>query len=142
MKEITGDIWDFYDQGHWIVIPTNLSHKANGDAVMGAGLAKQAVDRFSSLPFRLGQLGYGVHAFLDLHLYALPTKDNWRNPSSIELIQEGVQNLSESAHWSREIYLPRLGCGERTGRLQWNNVKPIMEQCLDDRFTVVSLLGS
>ena len=77
-----------------------------------------------------------------MRLYALPTKEDWRLPSLVELIEEGVETLSQSLHTLNQhgpVYLPRLGCGERTGRLQWKDVKPVLERYLDDRFIVVSL---
>ena len=39
MKEVKGDIWNFYNKGYWIVIPTNGTVKRNGEAVMGRGVA-------------------------------------------------------------------------------------------------------
>lgn len=55
--ELIGNLWDFHrtDLECFIVIPTNGVLKANGDAVMGAGLAKQAAQRFPTLPKLLGQ---------------------------------------------------------------------------------------
>ena len=50
MKEITGDIWDYHKQGHWIVITTNGTVKSNGEAVMGRGIALQARAKFIQHP--------------------------------------------------------------------------------------------
>ena len=55
MKEVIGDIWDYHDQGHWIVITTNGIVKSNGEAVMGKGIALQAKQRYPDLPKELGQ---------------------------------------------------------------------------------------
>jgi len=55
MKEITGDIWDFYEKGFWIVITTNGNVKDNGEAVMGKGIALQARQRYPLLPSMLGK---------------------------------------------------------------------------------------
>ena len=49
-----GDLWQFYAVGEVIAIPTNGIVKSNGDAVMGAGLAKDAASRFPDLPKWLG----------------------------------------------------------------------------------------
>lgn len=55
--ELIGNLWDFYrtESDCFIVIPTNGVLKSNGEAVMGAGLAKQAAQRFPTLPQLLGQ---------------------------------------------------------------------------------------
>lgn len=50
MKEVYGDIWEYHKQGYWIVITTNGFVKKNGCAVMGRGVAKQAVTKYPSLP--------------------------------------------------------------------------------------------
>lgn len=57
MKSIQGDIWDFWRQGKTIAITTNGFVKTDNRAVMGRGVAKQAleiVDR--NLDKRLGAL--------------------------------------------------------------------------------------
>mgnify|MGYP006048552271 CR=1 FL=1 len=52
--EAHGDLWDVHAQGSWIAITTNGVIRTNGHGVMGAGLAKQAADRFPRLPLLLG----------------------------------------------------------------------------------------
>lgn len=37
MKEAVGNLWDFHEQGKWIVITTNGSVNMAGYAVMGRG---------------------------------------------------------------------------------------------------------
>ena len=147
MLEVTGDIWDFHRQENWIVIPVNGAVKNNGEAVMGAGLALQAAQRFPELPKELGSwiTDSGTNVYwhgYKTYIITFPTKHrNWRADSCLGLIEESAWSLkrwNDSAQLPISVYLPRLGCGERTGRLQWSDVKPILEQHLDDRFTVVS----
>ena len=59
-----------------------------------------------------------------------PTKKHWRNPSSIEYIEKGLEKFvaNYEARGIREISFPRLGCGN--GGLQWALVKPVMEKYL------------
>lgn len=47
------NIWDMLDEGA-IGIPTNGFIKRNGDGVMGAGLAKEAMSRFPGISYELG----------------------------------------------------------------------------------------
>ena len=56
MRIEKGNVWDYHSKGYWVVIPTNLGWKANGEAVMGAGLAKQAAKRFPNLAKEYGSV--------------------------------------------------------------------------------------
>ena len=72
MREITGNIWDFYAQGKWIVITTNGNTKSNGEAIMGRGVALEAAQRLPELPQMLGQrLRAGGNHFADESLEEL-----------------------------------------------------------------------
>lgn len=141
IKEARGvNLWDVHRQGHFVVVTTNGIRKANGEAVMGAGLAKQAAQRFSSLPKRLGELlrerGNHVYVFPDLKIITMPTKEHWRAPSPLWLIERSCKELAR-LQLPGPIYLPRPGCG--LGGLSWGKqVRPLIEGLLDDRFIVVT----
>lgn len=144
MKEITGDIWDFHKQGHWIVITTNGIIKSNGRAVMGKGIALQAKERFYRLPLLLGNwirdFGNTLGIFQDYHIVTLPTKNHWSEISDIKLIDSQCQILAKafgfaSGRQKETVYMVRPGCG--LGELNWKDVKPILEKYLDDKFVVV-----
>lgn len=141
MKEISGNIWDYHDKGHWIVITTNGTVKANGKAVMGRGVAQQAKRRFPNMSGWLGCMlnsgGNQPYANRLLRIITFPVKDHWKQKAEIPLIEksckyfvEGVQSLGLV-----RIYMVRPGCGN--GQLDWKIVKPILEKYLDDRFIVV-----
>lgn len=151
MREITGDIWDYYNNGSRIVIPTNLTLDSRGRAVMGAGLAKEARNKYRDLPKLLGDhikscgcmLNFDNPIFIyptDCKIICLATKRHWRGKSDIELIKNGLINLDSSLYLldiRSNIYLPRLGCG--LGGLDWEKeVKPELEKLLDDRFIIVN----
>jgi len=54
------------------------------------------------------------------------------------LIRQSARQLVEMADkfgWG-SVVLPRPGCGN--GGLDWDDVRPILEAILDDRFTVVT----
>jgi O-acetyl-ADP-ribose deacetylase (regulator of RNase III) len=59
-----------------------------------------------------------------------PTKIHWRNPSKLEWIEAGLKKFSSSYQslGINEISFPRLGCGN--GGLNWDDVRPLMEQYL------------
>ena len=141
MKEIKGNIWDYYDKGNWIVITTNGTVKVNGEAVMGRGVALQAKQKFPSLPGELGKTlkmaGNQLHTFPHYRIITYPVKHRWEEKASPFLINQGAYQLSMYADSLRLdlVYMVRPGCGN--GGLDWKNVKPILEKYLDDRFIIV-----
>jgi hypothetical protein len=145
MKEIVGDIWEFHKRGNWIVIPTNGSLNSKGEAIMGKGLALQAKRRFPDIPKKLGETilthGNVVSHAPKASLIFFPVKKRWYEKASLDLIEESTKRLKEAvdkADSEEIIYLPRVGCGIDTGKLNWTDVKPILDKYLDDRFVVVS----
>ncbi len=143
IQEITGNLWDFHRDGKWIVIPTNGIINSRGDAVMGAGLAKQAAEHFPTLPHLLGialrEQGNICHQFGSFRIMTLPTKYHWRDSSDLTLIRTNVGRLALLLGHSNidVIYCPKLGCG--LGRLQWDVVRHAIAPLIDHRFIFVSL---
>ena len=148
MREIIGDIWDFHKQLYWIVITTNGTVKKDGRAVMGRGIALQAIERFENLPYALArgvkEKGNIVFALWGFGLISFPVKHNWWESASLDLIEESCKQLREVADkvlnpnsYCLEdqqtlkgklttIYMVRPGCG--AGGLDWKDVKPILER--------------
>jgi hypothetical protein len=152
VKESVGNIWDYYSKGSWVCITTNGNLKSDGTAVMGKGIALEAAHRIPNLPKMLGQRissyidmpskGNRLNPFPDIHLCCFPTKWNWWEKSDLCLIAVSASELVEyveEAHIQIKtpIYLPRPGCAN--GGLDWENVKPVLEHYLDDRFIVLML---
>ncbi len=152
MREAKGNIWTV-SKGQSMCIMTNGVLKTDGRLVMGAGIAKQASERFPGLADQLGKQvrlhGNRVHylgTWGDLEtgwtLYSFPTKHHWRNPSDINLIRTSAEQLVEMVDLMQlpgeeVIYLTRPGCG--CGQLNWPDVREVLASILDDRFVVVSL---
>ncbi|GLR91430.1 type II toxin-antitoxin system antitoxin DNA ADP-ribosyl glycohydrolase DarG [Bradyrhizobium iriomotense] len=59
-----------------------------------------------------------------------PTKQHWRNPSKIEWIKDGLQDLVRfiGEHKIKSIALPPLGSGN--GGLDWKSVRPLIESAM------------
>jgi O-acetyl-ADP-ribose deacetylase (regulator of RNase III) len=59
-----------------------------------------------------------------------PTKKHWRNPSKIDWIKDGLQDLVRfiREHKIKSIALPPLGSGN--GGLDWKEVRPFIEEAL------------
>ncbi len=153
MREITGDIWTYHAGGDWIVITTNGFVKRDGSAVMGRGVALQAKRRFWNLAdwlgFQIRSSGNHCHVYTGQHptesgfrtfgLITFPVKRNWRERADVVLIERSCKELvdiADSEHL-KEVYMVRPGCSN--GKLDWEDVKPILEKYLDDRFTVVEI---
>ncbi|WP_298438338.1 ADP-ribose-binding protein [Geobacter sp.] len=140
MKETTGNIWDYLGKAV-ICITTNGHLTRKGEAVLGRGCARQARERFPALPARLGALlsegGNHVHVIGD-GLVSFPVEESpWANPDP-RLIRRSAEELRACA--DREgwplVIVPRPGCGG--GGLSWEEVRPLLADLFDDRFTVIS----
>ena len=147
MQYDTGDIWELaLAHKGLVVVPTNTTLKKDGLAVMGAGLAKDAAERFPSLPHRLGDhiKRWADRIYVDSHVICLPTKRDWRQPSTMELVERGCRELVELDRvfaicgYNRPIFVPQLGCG--LGGLKWERqVRPVVDSLLEsERFILVS----
>lgn len=140
MIEIAGNLWDLRDDNHVICITTNGFVKKNGEAVMGRGCALEAVQRDSTLPFRLGQhirAKENVPMWLSRRMVSFPVKHNWWEAADLVLIQESAYWLLQEAKNLPQLWfvLPRPGCGN--GRLKWEDVKPAID-FLPDNVQVIN----
>ena len=152
MLELRGkyDIFTLPKNGEAICVTTNGIVKADGHAVMGAGIALQANKRFQ-VSARLGSYisQYGNRAFnLGQYkrngsnevftVFSLPTKHHFKDDSDINLIVKSCNQLVEMCDkfGIAKCYLTPPGCG--LGNLNYEQlVKPWISQILDDRFVVV-----
>ena len=128
----------FLAQTDAIVIPVNCV------GVMGAGVAlqfrKHYPDGFAPYreacfkkELRPGEIMFHWKQGWAKTVIFFPTKDDWRKPSRIEWIRDGLKDLRKMAGgWGMEksIAMPALGCG--FGGLRWGKVKPLIEQEFTD----------
>lgn len=148
MKELTGDLWDYVNDGY-IVITTNGALNSRGECVMGRGTAAQAKNRYRGIAKQLGTLikVYGNHVTAlttveGAKLIAFPVKHHWAERADPKLIVQSVRELKSLIDSeSRErgagtaVFMPRPGCGN--GGLTWDVVSPMLRDILDNRFTIV-----
>jgi hypothetical protein len=137
---VFGNLWDFPADAHCIT--TNCEIKKNNAAVMGRGVAKQAMDRFPGIEFRLAQLISDYDSEVGIVwdrpvVIAFPTKYQWRNPADLDLIKRSAHQLVTLTfeHEFKSVVLPRPGVG--LGNLDWADVEPVLAHILDDRFSVI-----
>jgi hypothetical protein len=144
MKVIKNNIWKYHNPGY-VVITTNGNINKNGECIMGKGIALEAKQRYPNLPYLLGQniqvLGNHVFWYLDAHIITFPTKHNWRDKSSLELIEQSAKELLNTyvkalqTGVSPDIYMPKPGCGN--GGLTWEEVEPVIEPYIGNIVTIV-----
>jgi hypothetical protein len=137
VKEIYGNMWDFYGRDNYIVcITTNGFVKKDGTAVMGRGSALEAKQRWPWFPKALGESirknGNVVRIFHTSGdetegIIVFPVKHNWWEMGSLELIQKSAKDLEALAIGASDhiFILGRPGCNN--GRLEWKDVKPLIE---------------
>lgn len=146
MISSTGNLWDIPADTY--IITTNGVIKKNGAAVMGRGCALQAKDMFKGIDY---DLGYCIDIVGNIPTYigeyklkervyeiiSFPVKHHWRDKADLSLIERSAKMLPKIIHPGATVVMPRPGCGN--GGLNWEDVAPVIEPYLDDRFLVVSL---
>ena len=131
----------YYVEGNLFETPAQtLVNTVNTVGVMGKGIAKQFKTIFPEMfqqyrdlcekgEFKIGQLWL----YKTPHKWILnfPTKKDWRHPSRIEYIEDGLKKFQETSSilGIHSVAFPALGCGN--GELGWENtVRPLMEKYL------------
>ena len=118
-----------------------IVNTVNCVGVMGKGLAKEFKKRYPIMykDYRKkcenNQLYIGkLHIFktLDHLIINFPTKIHWKNNSRLEWIEAGLKYFVKNYRkWKiTSIAFPQLGTSH--GKLSWNDVKPLMENYLDN----------
>lgn len=147
MRLLTGDIFDAFDTGNYdgLCILTNGIFKKDGCAVMGAGQAKTALEKFNGIDARLGKKlkasGNQVYKLGKTDngtIFSYPTKNHFDSDADMKLIIESAKQLVVFVNENNleNVLLPRPGCG--LGNLRWVDVKKELSHILDDRFIVVN----
>jgi len=122
---------------------------------MGRGCAREAANYFSNFPRLLGNhiktngnvsglflFEYNYPDEKDVFIFTIPVKHAWWEKADPKLIEESIIEFKSLVDEYTEEYgfkfdkiaLPRPGCGN--GQLDWEDVKPILEKYLDDRFII------
>jgi hypothetical protein len=121
-------------------VTTNGVLTTTGKLVMGAGVALQAKIMYSGIDSTLGllvsRIGNVPYYLERWSMISFPTKNHWRDDSSLELIEKSAIRVLVlvNLYDLKKIVLPRPGCGY--GNLKWEQVKPVIERIFDERFIV------
>lgn len=118
-----------------------LVNTVNCEGTMGKGIAYQFKQQYpenfkdyrrvcQSGALRPGKL-HTFHEGSKL-IINFPTKDYWRNPSRMEYIESGLDELTQliCSHNIKSIAIPPLGCGN--GGLAWAEVRKVIEHKLSN----------
>lgn len=130
IHEIQGDLFDL---PHGYV----LAHCVSADFAMGAGIAKTFAQKYPAMRNYLithyfdlndpdNYVGPGAYPYLDV--FNLVTKRRvWEKPTYVTLrtALEDLKRYAEEMSIDR-LAMPRIGCG--LDRLEWDQVKPIIEE--------------
>lgn len=135
-----------YTQGNLLLAQTEaIVNTVNTVGVMGKGIALMFRETFPrnmaayAAACKAGEVNIGTMFVTETNelsgpkwVINFPTKKHWRQPSKLEWIKEGLQDLRKILIKKsiRSISLPPLGCGN--GGLEWGEVKPEIEKALGD----------
>lgn len=166
MKERKTDLFQtIYEDGvDAICITTNGHYTMQGIAAMGGGCAGICAQRWPETAKRLGRMLKIIGANIPFVIGALdkdgnyieptremianrsfkclifsyPTINNLVNGANLALVKQSAALLKDyvDQFGLKNIMIPRPGTG--IGGLAWSDVKPVIEEFLDDRFTIVS----
>jgi hypothetical protein len=142
LREVYGDIWEMYEQEQaFLIVTTNGYVNKAGECVMGAGIAKQAKDRFPELPRLLGynitRRGNHVHVFPHRRIITFPVKRIWSEDADLGLIRQSTADLDTEIAALASYYRRFFGCGVPlvsvrpgcgNGNLAWDEVRPVIEE--------------
>jgi hypothetical protein len=144
-REMKADIIKDMHLFDGVCITTNAVIKANGRAVMGAGVAKLFRDKFRNIDLKLAKLisaegnkCFYLHDHNNTKILTFPTKNDWKSDSCIMTIKLSCIELMKlvELHNLQNVALPRPGCNN--GGLEWDYVKEEIRRYLDSRIIVVN----
>lgn len=135
-----------YKKGNILQEQTDaIINTVNCVGIMGRGIAlqfkqtypenfkayKQACDKGEVQPGKMFVYSLGS-LFNPKYIINFPTKRHWKGKSNIQDIKSGLIALKEDIqkYEIKSIAIPPLGCG--LGGLNWNEVKPLIEQTFID----------
>lgn len=138
-----GDMWSVFGKTGLFMITTNPIKRKDGAIVMGRGIAKQAAERFPTLPYDFGYrysehfAGYQgltptglVKEYDGQTIGYFMVKRHWRLPAEILIIEDSVLDLCEYAHSFRRVDLNFPGIGN--GKLAREDVLPLLQVLPDN----------
>lgn len=134
-------MWCAYEWAHHFFITANSFIKTNGCAVLGRGIAKEAITRHCDLPLMAGR--HIKHACGHLGTYScmanvfdkigmFQVKYNWQDDADLDLIKGSVDKLAAALDHNSDITRVCLNFpGIGNGKLDYHDVLPIIQSLPD-----------
>jgi len=138
LVDIKGDMLKLAPKGSLVGIPVNTV------GVAGKGLACYMRERWKKAhehyvkACRRGRIATGELVTYEVDAFTLaflPTKYHWPDPSVPDLIKVTLARLDKYMEQNliTECHIPRIGCGETTGTLDYRTeVRPLIEARFGD----------
>jgi hypothetical protein len=131
LKHYNGDIWDLYNKGYYLIVPSNIGWTNKKHNVMGAGIAKDVKIKFPHIPVKYGPecqlLGFNIGITL------------LQIENSCKHLYTHVDEITKHRYIKNfDIAMPLVGCGN--GGLKPDKVMPILEMYFEnfDNITLVT----
>lgn len=132
-------MWNYFDKADLFLITTNSFIANNGELVMGTGIAKQAKEKYPSLPLAAGKVILESCGHLGLYgcyiskkwpkgkIGLFQTKKHWQEKSTVDIIKRSLFDLD---FWligrhDKVVCLNFPGIGY--GGLERSEVLPLLE---------------
>lgn len=141
--DIRGDLLKSAPDDSLVGIPVNTVGVAGKGLARYMKVAWPEVYEHYKKDCRRGRIATGpLKVYRASRFYAalLPTKYYWGNPSDTSLIKVTCTRLlgHMKEHQIRECYIPRIGCGEKTGGLDYFvDVRPILEEVFGEEADIL-----
>lgn len=157
--ETTGNIWDFYYESRWIVVPVPIGWLKDGRSVMKSGIGRHASRIHPGVATWFGSkckkylMNTAVAPYEPGRFFMFPTKPlnnekPWcsaKNRPSIDLILRSIKQLiamvdvlsndeNFAGHSFNKIGVPVLGC--KGDFITKDDILPILRSSFDDRFVL------
>ncbi len=145
MIEVCGFFWKESHKYDVLCVTTNGCRNKRGCLIMGKGIALEFKLRYPGIDLILGQKlkwNGNIPTLLEIggtHVLTFPTKTHWSGTAKLDLIEQSAERIVHIINKeflpTVKVLMPRPGCG--LGRLNWEDVGPILENYFDDRFTII-----
>lgn len=132
--DIAGDIFLDSAEGDVVCIPVNTVGTAGKGLALHMRLNYPETYKKYLKACKRGRIATGEPTVVyenGRRLALVPTKYEWRNPSDPQLIEISLVRLKKylKDNGIENCHIPRLGCGETTGRLDYESVvKPLIRK--------------
>lgn len=158
MQYLQGDIWNYHkrqvlNKKSYIIIPTNLGFKKDGNNVMGRGLAYQCATKYPEIPKIYGEfcknrikndIKKQLLVLNDYRLIMFPTKKiileaphlSWKQFSDTETIEKSLIELVNLQEFKdgHIMYVPLVGAGN--GGLDKQSIINLLKKYLSNKLNV------